>query len=157
VIEMRKAQEFLAAGRLAVVGASGDTRQFGNVIYRALRDHGVDVVAVHPRAEAVAGDPAFPDLASVPGTIDGVVVMVGRDASADVVSECARLGIRRVWLHQGLGGPGAVSDEALALCRRHGVEVVPGACPLMFLEPVGVMHRLHRGARRLRGDLVTTS
>lgn len=153
-VDMQQAQAFLAAGRLAVVGASSDSRQFGNVVYRALRDHGIDVVAVHPTDATVAGDPAYADLASVPGALDGVVVMVGQDRAKDVLRDCDRLGIRRAWLFQGLGGPGAYSDEAVALCARHGIDVVPGACPLMFLEPVGLVHRIHRRARRARGALV---
>jgi hypothetical protein len=38
----------------------------------------------------------------------------------------------------------AVSDEAVARCREAGVEVVAGACPFMFDEPVRGVHRLHR-------------
>jgi hypothetical protein len=41
-------------------------------------------------------------------------------------------------------GRGAVSDEAVARCREAGVEVVAGACPFMFDEPVRGVHRLHR-------------
>ena len=144
-VDMQEARAFLAAGRLAVVGASSDERQFGNAVYRALRDHGIEVVAVHSTDRTVAGDPAYADLASVPGTVDGVVVMVGRDRVADVLRDCDRLGIRRAWLFRGLGGPGALSDDAVALCSHYGIDVVPGACPLMFLEPVGLPHRVHRG------------
>lgn len=68
-----QAMSFLAGQRLAVVGASGEAGNFGRTIYRALRDHGVVVVA--------------------------------------------------------------------------------GACPLMFLEPVGRVHRIHRAGRRSNGSL----
>ena len=53
-----------------------------------------------------------------------------------------------VWLFKG-AGPGAVSEEALQLCLDHGMSVVAGACPLMFLEPVRGVHKLHRSLRRL--------
>ena len=156
MIDERTAREFLALGRLAVVGASPDHRQFGNTVYRSLRDHGVDVVPVHRSAATVAGDAAFPDVESVPGTVDGVIVMVAADAALEVIRGCIRRGVGHVWLFQGLGGPGAVSDEALAECDRHGIEVVAGACPRMFLEPVGLVHRIHRTARRARHSLVRT-
>jgi hypothetical protein len=32
----------------------------------------------------------------------------------------------------------------------HGVDVVAGACPLMFVEPVRGAHRLHLAIRRLK-------
>ena len=75
-----------------------------------------------------------------------------RKATA-VVQQCIECGVPRVWLFQGIGGAGAVSDDAVALCRTHGVEVVAGACPLMFLEPVGAAHRFHRFMRRLNGGV----
>ena len=157
MIDEQKVRAFLALGRLAVVGASDDDAQFGNVVLRALRDHGIDAVAVHPTATTVAGAEAHPDLASVPVGVDGVIVMVPAARSADVVRDCARLGIGHVWLFKGLGGPGALSDEAVAECERNGIEVVAGACPLMFLEPVGFAHRVHRAARRVNRSLARSA
>jgi predicted CoA-binding protein len=156
MIDERMSKEFLALGRLAVVGASPDDRQFGNVVYRELREHGVDVVPVHPSATTVAGDPAFPGVESVDGPLDGVIVMVPADKALEVVRACARRGVRHVWLFKGLGSAGAVSDEVLRECARHDIEVVAGACPLMFLEPVGLVHRIHRAARRVNHSLVRT-
>jgi predicted CoA-binding protein len=153
MIDPKVAQDFLTQRRLAVVGASDVPKSFGRTVYCAMRDHGRDVVAVNPNCETVAGDPCYADLAKVPGAVDGVVVMVHRDRAAAVVRAAAARGITRVWLFRGLGSPGAVSDDALEECARRGMEVVAGACPLMFLEPVGGFHRLHRAARRMNGSL----
>jgi predicted CoA-binding protein len=153
MIDPTVAEDFLEQRRLAVVGASDDPKNFGRTVYCALRDHGCEVVAVNPNAETVAGDRCYPDLAKVPGDVDGVVVMVSRDRAADVVRAAAARGITRVWLFRGLGSPGAVSEDALEACAVHGVEVVAGACPLMFLGPVGWFHRVHRAARRMNGSL----
>jgi predicted CoA-binding protein len=151
------AAEFLGCGRLAVVGASDASGSFGRTVYEALRERDVDVVAVHPTATTVSGDPAVADLASLSDGLDGVIVMVNADAAVDIVRQCADLGIPRVWLFQGLGGAGAVSDEAVELCHQHGIAVIAGACPLMFLEPVGWFHRLHRSARRANGSLARSA
>jgi predicted CoA-binding protein len=78
--------------------------------------------------------------------------MVSSDHAAEVVQACIDRGIPRVWLHKGLG-PSSVSDEAVGLCKEHGIEVVDGACPMMFAEPVGWFHRMHRGERKLTGRL----
>jgi predicted CoA-binding protein len=144
---------FLSGHRLAVVGASDQKSNFGGSIYRALRDHGYEPIAVNPSATSVAGDPCYPDLRSVPGVVDGVVVMVGRSAAVEVVRTAIDQGIERVWLFKGLGAPGSLSDEAVALCRHAGVDVVEGACPMMFLEPVGWFHRMHRSMRHANGSL----
>lgn len=152
-VDEAAARRFLAAGRLAVVGASGSKGNFGADVVRALRDHGIDVVTVHPSGAAVEDVPAHTDLAAVPGELAGVVVMVPGAAAADVVRACAARGVPRVWLFRGVGSPGAVSTEALEAAGAAGMDVVPGACPLMFLEPVGWAHRIHRIARRARGTL----
>jgi predicted CoA-binding protein len=101
-------------------------------------------VPVHPGKDEVAGDRCYPDLASVPGRLQGVIVMVRAEQAMEVVDECIALGIPRIWLFKGLGGAGAVSEEVIEKAEANGIEVVAGACPLMFLEPVGMVHRVHR-------------
>jgi predicted CoA-binding protein len=153
MIEGDVVREFLAGDRIAVVGASDDQKNFGRTIVREMCDHGYNVVAVNPNAEQVAGCACYPDLEHVPGDVDGVIVMVHGDKAAGVVDACAAKGVRHVWLFKGLGGAGAVSDDALDRCQKNGIEVVAGACPLMFLEPVGWFHRVHRGARRMNRSI----
>ena len=153
MIDPAQVQDFLAGARIAVVGASDDPKSFARTICHELRKHGYDPVAVNPNASIVDGNPCYPDLASVPGELDGVVVMVHRDRAAGVIEACVARGVRRVWLFKGIGGGGAVSDRAVELCRAHGISVIAGACPLMFLEPVAGVHRLHRAVRRLNRSL----
>lgn len=153
MIDQARATAFLAAGRIAVVGASDDPKNFGRSICKALIEHGIQTVAVHPGVTSVAGAPCYPAIASVPGDLAGVIVMVSRERSAEVVRECIERGIKRIWLFKGVGA-GAVSDDALRLCADHRIEVIAGACPLMFLEPVRGVHRLHRTVRRANRSLV---
>lgn len=146
------AAEFLAQRRLAVVGVSDKDTQMGNSVWKELRGHGIDAVAVG-HVHEIEGDPVYGDLASIPAPpVDGVIVMVRAAAAAAVVQQALDLGISRVWLFKG-AGPGAVSDEAIALCREHGIPVVAGACPLMFLEPVTSVHKFHYWMRRLNGGV----
>jgi len=148
-----QATAFLAGHRLAVVGASDRQGNFGVTILKELADHGHDVVPVNAHAPTVGGRTCYPTLAEVPGTLDGVVVMVGPERVADVVRQCIELSIHHVWLFKGIGGAGSVTPDAVARCRDNGIEVVAGACPLMFLEPVGLIHRIHRSARRANHSL----
>ena len=148
------AEAFLRSGRLAVVGASDAKESFGRTVYEELRSRDLDVVAVHPTAETVAGDPCYPSLDAVPGELAGAIVMVAAPASVEVVRQVAARGIPRVWLFRG-AGPGASSADAIATARDLGLEVVPGACPLMFLTPTSGIHRIHRGIRRLRRQVVS--
>jgi predicted CoA-binding protein len=85
--------------------------------------------------------------------VGGVLIMVKAVDAVAIVRACLAADVKHVWLYKGVGGPGALSEEAVELCRAGGIEVVEGACPLMFLEPVGVIHRIHRRLRRLNGSL----
>ena len=157
MIDPTTVETFLGLPRIGVVGASDDPKNFGRTICHELRAHGRDVTAVHPTATTVDGGPCYPDLASVPGGVDGVIVMVAGAQAIQVVRQCIAQKIGWVWLFQGVGGAGAVTNEALELCAEHGISVVPGACPLMFLEPVAWFHRLHRGVRHFNGSLARAS
>lgn len=134
---------FLAARHIALVGVSRNPKSFANAVYRRLASGGRIVYPVNPNADAVEGVRCFPSLADAPDPLDGVLVMVNPQAAQDVVRAAIARGVPMVWLHRG-AGMGAVSPEAVALCREHDVEVVDGACPMMFDEPVGAFHRMHR-------------
>jgi predicted CoA-binding protein len=134
------AQEFLDQRRIAVAGVSRDTKQPANLIYRRLRDTDHEVFAVNPNADEVEGDRCFKSVTQIPAGVDGVVMVTPADASAAVVADCAAAGVPRVWLHRGLG-PGSMSEEAVAACRRHGIAVIPGGCPNMFGKTSDPGHR----------------
>jgi predicted CoA-binding protein len=155
MIDSDQAVRFLSNGRIAVVGASDNPRNFGRAVVQALLEHGIPVVAVHPDATTVAGAPCYSSVDALPSEIDGVIIMVNSAHSPMVAQECIQRGIQRVWLFKGIGR-GAVSEDALAICREGEVEVIAGACPLMFLQPVRGAHRLHRALRRSTRSVSTT-
>jgi len=144
--------DFLAGKRIALVGASRDPKAFSNAVARELRGHGYDVIGVNRSADQEADEQSCRSVADLPPDIDRAIVMVAAAQSAQAVQECIDRGITRIWLHKGIG-PSAVSPEALALCREHGVAVVDGECPLMFASPLGWPHRVHRIERKLTGRL----
>jgi predicted CoA-binding protein len=135
--------EFLKGRRLAVAGVSRDGKQPANAIFRKLVASGFEVVPVNPNATEVEGEPCYPDLASMPGEVDGVVVATHPDAALSVARECADLGIRHVWFHRSFGS-GSVSQEAVAVCEEAHANCIVGGCPLMFCEPVDLGHRCMR-------------
>lgn len=135
--------DFLAQKSVVVAGVSGKEPAAANAIYKKLRGAGYTVYATNPNAELVEGDPCYPNLASVPGTIDGVVISTPLHATDAIVRECAELGVKRVWMHRSLG-EGSVSESAVAYCRDNGIAVIPGWCPMMFCEPVDFGHKCMR-------------
>lgn len=145
------ARDFLAHHRIAVTGVSREPKTHGaNVVFRRLRDRGYDVVAVNPHAQTVEGVPAWPDLRSVPGGVEAVVVATAPEHAEDTVRECIELGVRHVWMHRSLDG-GSVSPEAAALAREHGITVIEGGCPCMYSPTADPGHRLMKGVLSLTG------
>jgi len=138
------AAAFLANKRVAVTGVSRHPENHGaNVVYRRLRDRGYEAFAVNPNAEQVEGDACYPDLASIPGGIQAVVIATRPERALDTMRECAALGITQVWMHRGPGA-GSVSAEATSFGRQHGITVIDGGCPLMFEPTADFGHKLIR-------------
>ncbi len=154
-VDEAAARRFLALPRIAVVGASSDKTNLGAAIARALHEHGTQVTTVHPTGLPVHPMSCVKEIAELAGQVDGALVVVPAPAAEAVVRACADAGIRSVWLFRGIGGRGSVSAEALQAATDAGIDVVAGACPLMFLEPVGWFHRAHRAVRRRRGALAS--
>ena len=147
------ASEFLANKRIAVTGVSRDPKGHGaNVVYRRLKDRGYDVVAINPNADRVEGDECYPDLKSVPGGVQAVVIGTRPDAAETAVHECVELGVDQVWMHRGPGG-GSVSEAATAYGRAHGVTVIDGGCPCMFGPTADAGHKVMRWMFGLNGNV----
>lgn len=135
------AEEFLTHKRIAVTGVSRKPKGHGaNQVFQRLRNCGYQVFAVNPNATEVDGHPAYPDLSSIPGGVEAVVIGTSPDQAAGTIRECASLGIHRVWMNGGPGG-GSVSATATAYGRAHGVTVINGGTPLMFGPTADVAHK----------------
>ena len=138
------AAAFLANKRVAVTGVSRTPKTHGsNNVYRRLRERGYEVFAVNPNTGQVEGDRCYPDLASIPGGVQAVVIGTRPERAGDTMRECAELGIKHVWMHHGAGGS-SVSHTATAYGRRHGITVIDGGCPCMFGPTSDFGHRVMR-------------
>jgi predicted CoA-binding protein len=144
--------DFLAQKRIAVAGVSRGGSEAANSVYRKLRDAGYQVFPVNPSAAEVEGETCYPNIAAIPGGVDGVVIATHPKVAGQVVRECAEAGISRVWMHRSFGG-GSVSQEAVDFCRDNSITVIPGGCPLMFCEPVDFGHKCMRWILNLTGGL----
>ena len=138
------ASAFLSKKRVAVTGVSRAPKQHGsNTVYKRFRERGYEVFAINPNAETVEGDPAYPDLRSIPGGVDAVVIATRPERADETIRECAELGIKHVWMHRG-SGAGSVSESATAYGRAHGITVIDGGCPCMFDPTADFGHKLMR-------------
>jgi predicted CoA-binding protein len=140
---------FLAGRRIAVAGVSRSGKAAANAIFRRLAETGHEAIPINPNASELEGVRAYPDLASIPGTVDGLLFAAHPSVAERLVREAAARGIRHVWFHRSFG-EGSVSEKAVAACRAAGIDPIVGGCPLMYCGRVDVGHRFFRWWLRLK-------
>ncbi len=119
--------DYLSAGPYAVVGASADRAKYGNRVLRAYLQNEFEVFPINPKAAAIEGLKAYPDLKSLPRKVRGISVITPPPITERVVIEAAEAGVRFVWMQ-----PGAESEEAVRIARDRGLEVIAdGSCFLV--------------------------
>jgi predicted CoA-binding protein len=147
------AAQFLSKKRVAVTGVSANPQGHGsNAVYTRMRERGYEVFAVNPNSPTAEGDPTYPDLASIPGGVEAVVIGTRPDHAEATMREAIDLGIQQVWMHRAFGG-GSVSEAATALGRSHGITVIDGGCPLMFGATSDGGHRFMCRMLKLTGKV----
>lgn len=150
-----KVDDFLAQKRIAVAGVSRDDSEHpaGNLIYHRLKRTGHDVFPVNPHMQTFDGGRCYPDLRSIPGGVDGVVIITRPATTEQIVRDCSEAGVRRVWMHQSMAAGSSVSAAAVAYCTQHDISVIAGACPMMFGPGIDFGHTCMRWMMKLTGRL----
>jgi predicted CoA-binding protein len=143
-------EDFLAQKRIAMIGASRDPKDFSSALFQELLKRGYDIVPVNPKGSEVMGRPCFARVQEIRPPVDTALLMTTPEVTDAVIPDCAAAGIRRIWMYRA-GGKGAVSEKALAFCQEHGIKVVPGQCPFMFLPGIGGIHKFHGFLRKIFG------
>jgi uncharacterized protein len=154
VLDM-KVDDFLAQKRIAVAGVSRNKSHHpvGNLIYDRLKKTGHEVFAVNPHMQTFEGDRCYADLQSIPGGVDGVVIITRPEITEQIVRDCSDVAVTRVWMHQSVGKGTSVSPAAVEYCRQHGISVIAGACPMMYGDGVDFGHFCMRWVLKLTGGL----
>jgi predicted CoA-binding protein len=114
----------LTSGKcIAVVGHSDKPSRDSYSVSHYLRQAGYQVYAVNPFIRTAFGEPAYPDLRSLPEPVDIVNVFRRSDALPDVVAQAIAIRARVVWAQLGVSHP-AAAERA----RQAGLIVVMDRC-----------------------------
>lgn len=150
---------FLAQKRIAVVGVSRNAGT-GNSIFNKLRDTGYEVFPINPNAGELEGATCYPSVKDVPGGVEAVLVVTNPEITAKVMEDCVEAGVAHVWMHHNKlfgDGTSSVSEDAVQLGRDNGINVIPGACPMMYIEGADFGHRCMRWILGVTGGLPKTA
>jgi len=141
-------EKFTACKKIAVAGVSRDSKKFGTAVYKELKAKGYELFPINPNMENLNGDTCYPDLKSLPETVDGLLCVVPPAQTEKLLQEAHQTGINLVWMQQG-----SASKAAIQYCKDNNIDEVHGECILMFAEPVASFHKFHRWIWKILGKL----
>ena len=121
---------------IAVIGASADESKNGSQFLGALRKAGYrgSLYGVGRGGGTSHGLPLYPDLRSVPGPVEYVIISVPREAVLEVIDDCAAKGVKAVQLFTaGFRESGTeigrrLEAELVAKARQAGIRVIGPNC-----------------------------
>ncbi|HEX8072225.1 MAG TPA: CoA-binding protein [Pyrinomonadaceae bacterium] len=108
---------------IAVVGLSSDPWRASHGVARYMQRAGYRVIPVNPNETNVLGEKAYPALAEVPEPFELVDVFRRADQAGAVVDEAISLGVKAVWLQEGV-----IDRAAAQRAQAAGLLVVMDRC-----------------------------
>ncbi len=108
---------------IAMVGLSSNPSRPSFRVAQALKSFGYRIFPVRPLVVEVLGEKAYPDLECLPEVPDIVDVFRAPQHVPAIVDSCIKLGIKRLWLQEGV-----VHEEAALRAQQAGITVVMDRC-----------------------------
>jgi acyl-CoA synthetase (NDP forming) len=120
---VHKIENLLHPGTIGLVGASASRMNFGRIILKNIVANGFDpskVVVIRPGAERIDGLRCVPDLASVGGKLDLLILAVDASKVPDLVDEVIRRDAAQavILIPGGIGETEGSRDRAEELTRK---------------------------------------
>ncbi|HEX7726335.1 MAG TPA: CoA-binding protein [Rhizomicrobium sp.] len=115
---------------IAMVGASGNEMRPSYFAMKYLLDKGFKVIPVNPGmvGKTILGQTVYGALKDVPAPVDIVDIFRSPDVAPaivkDALAEKDRFGLKTIWMQLGV-----VSEEAAAMAKEAGLNVVMDRCP----------------------------
>lgn len=117
-------KEVLRTARtIAVVGFSPKANRPSNLVGCYLIQAGFRVIPVNPGHSEICGLKCYPDLVSIPESVDVVDIFRRADDVLSVVEEAIAIRAKVIWMQQGI-----INREAADLAEKAGLIVVMDRC-----------------------------
>ena len=112
---------------IAVVGLSPKPKRPSHSVSKAMQDFGYTIIPVRPAVEEVLDEKAYPDLESIPGSlqskIDIVNVFRAPDKISPIIDACIKLKVPLIWLQDGV-----VNEVEALRAQEAGIKVIMDRC-----------------------------
>jgi len=110
---------------IAVVGLSPNRNRPSFRVASAMKNRGYRILPVRPLVQEVLGESAYARLEDIPFKVDLVDVFRAPEHVPGIVESCIALGIKRLWLQEGV-----IHEAAAQHARAAGITVVMNRCIL---------------------------
>lgn len=111
------------ADTIAMIGLSSNPQKASQFVATYLQYQGYRIIPVHPKADTILGETAYPDLASIPEPVDVVDVFRPPHECPAYAEQAADIGADVFWMQLGI-----VSPEAAKIAEDRGLDVVMDRC-----------------------------
>ena len=108
---------------IAVVGASTNPAKASNAVPKFLIEAGYTVIPVHPAADEILGQTAYPTLADIPVPVDIVDAFRPAAEAPGLADQAVAIGAGTLWLQLGI-----TSAEAGRIAEQAGVTYLEDIC-----------------------------
>jgi predicted CoA-binding protein len=114
------------ADTIAMVGLSSSPQKASQFVATYLQSKDYRIIPVHPKADSILGETAYPDLESVPDSVDVVDVFRPPRECPTYAEQAAAIGADALWLQLGI-----MSPEAATVAEENGLDVIMDRCMKM--------------------------
>jgi len=114
---------FNSSRTIAVVGLSSKPDRPSHKVASYLREQGYRIIPVNPTEKEILGGLCYPNLASIPESVDVVDIFRRSEEVPPIVEEAIKIGAKAVWMQEGV-----INEKAAARAREAGLMVVMDKC-----------------------------
>lgn len=129
MVSREQIDRFLGSPAFGVVGASANREKYGNRVLRCYMHKGYRAIPVNPNEREIEGMSCVAQIADLPQDVKSISMITPPAVTEQLVPAAIAKGIENIWMQ-----PGAESQAAVELCRRHNINVIAdGSCILVVL------------------------
>lgn len=109
---------------IAIVGISRNKHKDSQYVGRYLKRAGYKIIPVNPKADTIFGEPAYPDLQSIPQKVDVVNVFMPPKWIPEVVDQALAVEPNVIWLQLGTG----IHPDQVKRAQNSDVKLIQNRC-----------------------------
>jgi uncharacterized protein len=108
---------------IAVVGLSSDFNKPSNSVAKYLKNEGYKIIPVNPNETEILGERCFPDLISIPVSVDIVDIFRRSEFVEPIVAAAIAIHAKTVWMQEGV-----INRKAAEQAVNAGLNVIMDKC-----------------------------